>query len=171
MQFLVGLALAIYKLQTIRTLVSTLKIHINFFYPAASIPVVVRSNCWKHRSRRSSEPGAWPLQAKEPCALWGTWRPHSAFFGHARWGVGCTAFHLWLGAISDGPCLPCAAVSSEVRLCLHCQRLILGFFFLNLCVVYSSCFSNTFFLCITQILLEFLLAKCYINLLLFECER
>jgi hypothetical protein len=29
-----------------------------------------------------------------------------------------------------------------------------------LCVVYSSCFSNTVCVCITQILLEFLLARC-----------
>jgi hypothetical protein len=133
-QFPVGLALAIHKLQTIRALASTLKIHIKFLFPAASIPVVVRSNCRKHRSRRSSELGAWPLRAKEPCALWGAWRPHSTISGRARWGVGSTAFDLWQGAISDGACLPRATISGEVRLCLHCQRLVLGVFLFMCCV-------------------------------------
>jgi len=63
------------------------------------------------------------------------------------------------GGGGDCPCLPRAAIFGGIRPCLLC-RLLCFLVFSALCCCEFSCFSCTVWLCITHILLEFLLARC-----------
>jgi hypothetical protein len=126
--------------------------------PPIVLPVFVRSSRRKLGPQRLSMSGAWPAHAREPVALWCAWRLRPAFFGRARCWLRSTVVYLQLGGTDDGVCHPRAAVFDGFRFFLYCwQPLFLGFSCFVLCILLVS--SGTVCLCITQILLKFLLAS------------
>jgi hypothetical protein len=81
---------------------------------SAEFSVAVRSCCRSHRSRRSSEFGAWPARAREPF-LFDVRDGHVlSFSGLARWEWGLRRFVIWLGGSGDGAC--CHAPPSLAKL-------------------------------------------------------
>jgi hypothetical protein len=81
-------------------------------YPA-EVPAVFRPGCWKLRSCRSLELGAWPSRARASLFSICACRPRSALFGRAWRRLGFPALDLRPGASGCGAC-PTRAVTIEL---------------------------------------------------------